>query len=933
MPPSISNSHVLPVLPNRKRPAAFEDESSQQFNKSRKATPIPRPSSRAGSVDSVDSNDSTDSLLKGWLDIDWDEEAEKSKKIMKDLERKKLQEEEDAQFARELQERWEKEQVSMPAPKQSTSLSNATQSFMRPDGSYQKPKPEPAFVPIKHDLSSRSGPSGALTPMSDDSSGLEEISSSDWTNKFGSVSGQASNASISGYGQRNMPGTFPNGTYNAYASAPGSTVYGGTSYQPYNSSTSALGNYGASLVNQPYQYNQLTGGFNMPGSSSLPFDVDNLPMSSFSQINNGWHEPEQTQEEIRDLLKHIRPDEELTEEQLREVQPEGLKIDLMPHQRKGFAWMKLMEEGTNKGGILADDMGLGKTVQALSLILARPPEEGKHRPTLIVAPVALMQQWEREIQKFIKRSHRLSVLILHQENRNKPWNFIKEHDVVLTTYGTLASELKRKIVWDKHLELVPDARPKPSQMLPLMGRSSYFHRIVLDEAQNIKNKNTKAAAAAYHLQADYRWCLSGTPMQNNVDEIYSLIKFCRIRPYHDYDKFAKDISRPLKRVTSYGKDQAMERLQALLRAVLLRRTKKSEIDGQPIIQLPEKHTVEERAIFGKDELDFYKALEQQSQIQFNKFLKKGSIGRHYSHALVLLLRLRQCCCSAQLVTNAPDFMSSGAVEDVDYIENAKSLPDDVVRRLGEADAFECPVCMDAVENPIIFNPCGHSLCAECLTAMTEKAMTDASGKLSCPHCRAEININLVTNHESYLRVHHPEREGVKPLDESDDEADEEAEETDSDSDSSDENEDGSDDGADLKDFIVPDDEDVEYDTDAGESDKKMKNNPFKHLKPEKQDEEEESLKPEQKSKAKIKDKGKSKKVSKDKSKGKAKSKIKKGRTTLADLRREGLKSQSAKKKYLKKLAKGWLPSAKIEKTVELLQQIKDKGEGEKTIIL
>ncbi|KAI9870890.1 MAG: hypothetical protein M1823_008610, partial [Watsoniomyces obsoletus] len=110
-------------------------------------------------------------------------------------------------------------------------------------------------------------------------------------------------------------------------------------------------------------------------------------------------------------------------------------------------------------------------------------------------------------------------------------------------------------------------------------------------------------------------------MQNNVEEMYSLIKFCRIRPYCDWNKFSTDFSRPLKSRYEAGKDRAMDKLQALLRAILLRRTKKSKIDGKPILQLPEKTTVEDRAIFSKDELEFYKALESKAQIQFNKYLR------------------------------------------------------------------------------------------------------------------------------------------------------------------------------------------------------------------------------------------------------------------------------------------------------------------------
>lgn len=629
-----------------------------------------------------------------------------------------------------------------------------------------------------------------------------------------------------------------------------------------------------------------------------------------------YADPVQTQEEIKDLLKHIRPDEELTEEQQREVQPEGLRIDLMPHQRKGFAWLKSMEEGTNKGGILADDMGLGKTVQALALILGRPPAADARTPTLVVAPVALMQQWEREIKKFVKPSHALKVLILHQENRNKPWNFIRDYDVVLTTYGTLASDLKRKIIWDKHLLSNPGARARPQQLCPVLGDTSRFHRVILDEAQNIKNKSTKGAAAACKINAKYRWCLSGTPMQNNVDEIYSLIKFCRIRPYHDYEKFARDIGRPLKRTSDWGKEKAMKQLQAILKAILLRRTKESKIDGQPIIQLPEKRTVEDLAIFSKDELDFYKQLEQQAQIQFNRFLKQGTVGRYYSHALVLLLRLRQCCCSPQLVTNAKEFLTSGPLGTVDHINNAKNLSEEVVQRLDANDAFECPICFDAVENPIIFVPCGHTLCNECLQAMVDKSMTDAQAALNCPHCRAVVDINKVTDLESYLRVHHPDRPGVEPLDGNDDDSD-----SDTVSDSTDDEAEDDDDGQDLRGFIVPDDH-VDSDNDADEdNDEKMGPKSEAEADPD-----ETKL-----SRAKP---AADKKLKKDKkrrsAKGKAKAKNK--HISLADLRKEGLKSKAAKKRYLKRLEKGFETSAKIEKTLEILHEIRDRGLGEKTII-
>lgn len=382
-------------------------------------------------------------------------------------------------------------------------------------------------------------------------------------------------------------------------------------------------------------------------------------------------------------------------------------------------------------------------------------------------------------------------------------------------------------------------------------------------------------------------------MQNNVEEMYSLIKFCRIRPFNDWDKFSRDIARPIKGRYENAKTRAMTILQGLLRAILLRRTKQSKIDGKPIIQLPPKTTVENRAIFGKDQREFYEALEKDAQIQFNRYLRNGSIGRNYSVALVLLLRLRQACCHPTLIVNSKDFQQT--VSDLgvmDMIENAKLLPDDVVERLKKEDqaGFECPVCMDASEDPTIFQ-CGHGICTDCFAKLVDNAVNNEEGSsASCPHCRAKIDGNKITNLTSFLRVYCPEREGVEPLDDV-------IGENESDDDSSDD-EDDSDDGADLADFIVADDEDLESEDDEeGESKKKLPR----------------------------------KKKSRSRSKGKGKAKSTKN-LSLAQLRKEGIKSKSAKKKYLKRLAKDFESSTKIDKTIAILEEIHARGEGEKTII-
>jgi len=355
----------------------------------------------------------------------------------------------------------------------------------------------------------------------------------------------------------------------------------------------------------------------------------------------------------------------------------------------------------------------------------------------------------------------------------------------------------------------------------------------------------------------------------------------------------------------------MEKLQALLKALLLRRTKKSQIDGEPILQLPEKYTVENRAIFNQDQLDFYKALETQSQIQFNKFVKNGTVGRNYSKALVLLLRLRQCCCSPQLVTNSADFITDSGVEGIDLVANAKELPAEAVARIKEQEDMECPICMDAVENPIIFNPCGHALCHDCFSRMADDVRVENADNVKCPHCRARIDTKKITDFASFNDVY-----GDNPRASELDVEEDVEENTDEDSSDDEVESDGDDDGDDLKDFIVNDDAPIEPDSDPGDEDDLDQTKKLK--------------KAAQSSKLKFKPAGEL--LNKNTSKKKSKVKKKKEHKSLADLRKEGLKSRAAKKKYLKQLGKIYEPCAKIDKTLELLNEIHDRGLGEKTIV-
>lgn len=246
-------------------------------------------------------------------------------------------------------------------------------------------------------------------------------------------------------------------------------------------------------------------------------------------------------EEIKQLLETIRPDSDISAQD-REGTPESLRFPLLEHQKLGLAWMKSMEEKDQKGGILADDMGLGKTIQAIALMVSRPSQDPERKPTLIIAPVALMQQWKREIQRILRPGRcQLSIYVLHGDKRGVTFRDLKNYDVVLTTFGTLSSELKRREKYDELQSrgATDHALRELAKGLPCLGPSSKWYRIIIDEAQCIKNRNTKSALAACRLNATYRWCMSGTPMMNNVEELHSLLKFLRIRPYSNLERFNK----------------------------------------------------------------------------------------------------------------------------------------------------------------------------------------------------------------------------------------------------------------------------------------------------------------------------------------------------------------------------------------------------------
>ncbi|KAK8913502.1 putative ATP-dependent helicase C23E6.02 [Metarhizium anisopliae] len=434
-------------------------------------------------------------------------------------------------------------------------------------------------------------------------------------------------------------------------------------------------------------------------------------------------------------------------------------VPLYRHQEVPFAWMKQMEGDINKGGILADEMGLGKTVSTLALILANQATS-RWRTNLIIGPLSLLRQWEEEIKNKIKPLHALTVFIYH--GKKADIRYLLKFDVVVTTYGTLVQEFERynKFRADNRDRTIDLNDRSYAANFPLFhSENAIFHRVILDEAHCIKNRNTQTAQACRLLRAAYRWCLTGTPMMNGVLELYSLLKFLRVKQYRSWEDFHQVRantwclampSRTDTLVEAFGllfgergdpRGVAMNQLRALLKTIMLRRKKNSKLDGKPILQLPQKT----EHILKQTERDFYKQLEEKSQVTFNEYLRNGTVGRDYSHILVLLLRLRQACCHPHLNLDVNYAMSHvrGAVVGM------KGLCMSVVARIKEIEAFDCPICSDAAQSPLFFVPCGHHSCSDCLLLIMDNATQRD------PHIQkdSEFNPRECFTYELFKEIH------------------------------------------------------------------------------------------------------------------------------------------------------------------------------------
>ncbi|KAJ7283280.1 SNF2 family N-terminal domain-containing protein [Mycena rebaudengoi] len=413
-------------------------------------------------------------------------------------------------------------------------------------------------------------------------------------------------------------------------------------------------------------------------------------------------------------------------------QPANLKLTLLPFQRESLFWMKKQEAGIWKGGMLADEMGMGKTIQVIALFVS-----DNVKPNLVVAPTVAIMQWRNEINA---HTDGLSVLIWHGAGRESDCAELAKYDVVLTTYAVLESSFrKQESGFKRKGHLIKERSPL---------HEAHWNRIILDEAHNIKERSTNTAKAAFELKANARWCLSGTPLQNRVGELYSLVRFLGGDPFSFYFckkcdckslhwKFAdrkscddcghspmqhtcfwnNEILTPIQKNGMLGPGKvAFKKLKILLDRMMLRRTKLQRADD---LDLPPRTVLVRRDYFSPEEKELYLSLFSDAKRQFTTYLDEGTILNNYSNIFSLLTRMRQMACHPDLVlkskTNAKKFVADD--------------PD---------EATVCRICNDVAEDAIQ-SKCRHIFDRECIKQYLNTAIEHQP---QCPVCHLPLTIDL-----------------------------------------------------------------------------------------------------------------------------------------------------------------------------------------------
>ena len=324
--------------------------------------------------------------------------------------------------------------------------------------------------------------------------------------------------------------------------------------------------------------------------------------AAFRGVSIAWTDPSRLTERARSQAAPLQP-----------AQPPGdLQATLRPYQAEGVSFLQRLRE-TCKGGILADEMGLGKTLQTIAHICVELAAGRLDRPALVVAPTTLVGNWSREIARFAPH---LRVLILHGPGRRSRWHEVAGAHVVITTYPVLVRDE------DRFAEL-------------------HFHLAILDEAQAIKNARSQARRAIERVSAEHRLCLTGTPVENNLGELWSLFDWLVPGLLGDELSFRRFWRQPIEKS---GDQARLAALRATVAAFVLRRLK-----CDVARDLPAKTELFCPVELGGQQRELYESIRVAAHADVRRAIRAKGIAASTIAILDALTKLRQVCCDPRLV--------------------------------------------------------------------------------------------------------------------------------------------------------------------------------------------------------------------------------------------------------------------------------------------
>ena len=292
--------------------------------------------------------------------------------------------------------------------------------------------------------------------------------------------------------------------------------------------------------------------------------------------------------------------------------PQALRAELRPYQKTGFGWLRAVA-ATGFGGVLADDMGLGKTVQTLALLVERHVAVGCDRPSLLIAPTSLVGTWRREALRFAPD---LRVLVLHGADRHAKFEAIAAHHLVITTYA---------LVHRDHEALFAQA----------------WELAILDEAQAVKNPASSAAKHIRKVEARCRLALTGTPVENNLQDLWTLFDWLIPGLLGNRKAFNTTFRTPIEK---RGDQAAQAVLNARIRPFVLRRTK-----GEVATELPPKTEITELVSLGQAQRGLYESIRLAMDARVQEAIARRGLAASRITVLDALLKLRQVCCDPALL--------------------------------------------------------------------------------------------------------------------------------------------------------------------------------------------------------------------------------------------------------------------------------------------